>query len=106
MRARVPRRLRPGIYGRSFGESQRRWVDVLKIRTSQGMVVLNAEEADQLRERLRRVPSAQVAEGTIRVSANASTSVTFTETEKVAVLEVLNEWLNGEALSEELEREQ
>jgi hypothetical protein len=58
------------------------------------MVVLNAEEADQLRERLRRVPSAQVAEGTITVSANASTSVTFTDTEKAAVLEVLSQWLN------------
>jgi hypothetical protein len=83
------------------------------------MVSLNEREAAELRERLRAVPAAQPAEETIAVSVNASTSVTFTETEKVAVVEVLTAWLaelgragigNGpaelrEGLVDELERE-
>jgi hypothetical protein len=65
----------------------------LKIRTSRGMIALSAAETAELRERLRRLPSARSAEGTIAVSANASTSVSFTETEQAAVLEVLEQWL-------------
>ena len=63
-------------------------VRVLKIRTSGGMIALNREEAVELRERLRRVRAAQPASETIAVSANASTSVTFTSSEKIAVLEL------------------
>jgi hypothetical protein len=84
------------------------------------MVSLNDQETAELRERLRAVPAAQPAEETIAVSANASTSVTFTQTEKAAVVEVLASWLeelgpagmgNGpaelrEVLAGELEREQ
>jgi hypothetical protein len=54
------------------------------------MIELSANEAAELRERLRRVPEAQPAEETIAVSANASTSVTFTELQRAAVLEVLD----------------
>jgi hypothetical protein len=68
-------------------------VDVLKIRTRRGMVSLNDQEAAELRERLRAVPTAQSAEETIAVSVNASTSVTFTETEKTAVVDVITKWL-------------
>jgi hypothetical protein len=53
------------------------------------MVALDDQEAAELRERLRGVP----AEETIAVSVNASSSVTFTETEKTAVLDVLNKWV-------------
>jgi hypothetical protein len=65
---------------------------VLKVRTSGGMIALNREEAVELRERLRRVRAAQPASETIAVSANASTSVTFTSSEKAAVLDVLTGW--------------
>jgi hypothetical protein len=92
---------------------------VLKIRTSRGMVSLDDRETAELRERLRAVPGAQPAEETIAVSVNASTSVTFTQTEKAAVVEVLATWFeelglagmgNGpaelrEALAGEVERE-
>jgi hypothetical protein len=54
----------------------------LKVRTRQGMVALTGEEAGALRERLAQVAAAEPAGGTLSVSANASTSVTFTETEK------------------------
>lgn len=47
---------------------------VLRIPTSGGMIELSDQEAGELRERLRRVASAQPAEETIAVSANASTS--------------------------------
>jgi hypothetical protein len=57
------------------------------------MIELSANEAAELRERLRRVPAAQPAEETIAVSANASTSVTFTELQRAAVLEVLDRWI-------------
>ncbi len=57
------------------------------------MVSLNDHEAAELRERLRGVPAAQSAEETIAVSVNASSSVTFTPTEKAAVVEVLATWL-------------
>jgi len=84
------------------------------------MVSLNDQEASELRERLRGVSAAQSAEETIAVSANASTSVTFTQAEKAAVAGVLETWLdelgpagmgNGlaelrEVLAVELEREQ
>ena len=78
---------------------------VLKIRTSGGMIELSDREAGELRERLRRVASAQPAEETIAVSANASTSVTFTHTQKVAVIAVLAQWMNelgGEEIGEGL----
>lgn len=57
------------------------------------MVALDDQEATELRERLRGVPAAQAAEETIAVSVNASSSVTFTETEKTAVLDVLDKWV-------------
>jgi hypothetical protein len=56
------------------------------------MVTLNNQEASEFRERLRRDPTARSAEGTIAVSANASTSITFSGVEKTAVLEVLRVW--------------
>jgi hypothetical protein len=86
----------------------------LRIRTSGGMIQLSDQEAGELRERLRAFASAQPAEETIAVSANASTSVTFTRTEKVAVLDVLAQWGDGigegllklrDGLSDDLERE-
>jgi len=69
------------------------------------MIELSDREAGELRERLRRVASAQPAEETIAVSANASTSVTFTPGQKVAVIDVLAQWLNemgGEEIGEGL----
>ncbi len=69
----------------------------LKIRTSQGMVALTAAEAGELRDRLARVRAAQPAGQTMVVSANASTSVTFSDIEKAAVFEVLNRWLEEPA---------
>jgi hypothetical protein len=53
------------------------------------MIVLTAIEAGELRDQLGRVPVGQRASETMAVSANASTSVTFTDVEKAAVLEVL-----------------
>ena len=64
----------------------------LKVRTRQGMVALTGEEVGVLRDRLAQVGSAHAAGGTLTVSANASTSVTFTEVEKIAVLDVLDRW--------------
>ena len=64
----------------------------LKVRTGQGMVALTGDEAAALRERLTQVETAQPAGETLSVSANASTSVTFTDVEKVAVLDVLAGW--------------
>jgi hypothetical protein len=58
------------------------------------MIELSDREAGDLRERLRRVGSAQAVEETIAVSASASTSVTFTHTQKVAVIDVLAQWMN------------
>jgi hypothetical protein len=78
---------------------------MLRIRTSGGMIELSDREAGELRERLRRVASAQPAEDTIAVSANASTSVTFTHTQKVVVIDVLAQWMNelgGEEIGEGL----
>ena len=91
----------------------------MRIRTSGGMIELSDREAGELRERLRRVASAQPAEETIAVSANASTSVTFTLTQKVVVIDVLAQWMNEpggreigaglfklrDALTDDLERE-
>ena len=65
----------------------------LRIRTSAAMIELSEEESGELRNRLRELPAAQPAEETIAVSANASTSVTFTSQQKAAVLEVLDLWL-------------
>ena len=56
------------------------------------MVALTGDEAGALRDRLTQVEAAQAAGGTLAVSANASTSVTFTEVEKSAVLDVLAGW--------------
>ena len=67
----------------------------LKIRTGQGMVVLAPDEARALESRLESSDSARSAGGTLRVSANASTSVTFTEAEKAVVLDVLVQWLGA-----------
>ena len=57
------------------------------------MVELDDQEAAELRERLSLAPEAKPAEETIAVSANASTSVRFTERQEAAVLAVLNEWV-------------
>ncbi len=74
------------------------------------MIELSDREAGELRERLRRVASAQPTEETIAVSANASTSVTFTHTQKVTVIDVREEIGEGlfrlrDALIADLERE-
>jgi hypothetical protein len=69
----------------------------LKVRTGQGMVVLTAAEAGELQDRLARVRAGQPASQTMAVSANASTSVTFTEIEKAAVFTVLEQWLEDPA---------
>ena len=76
----------------------------LKIRTRQGMVALTGGEAAALREHLEQAGSGHAAAGTLSVSANASTSVTFTDIEKAAVLEVLVGWLEpqGAAASQGL----
>jgi hypothetical protein len=60
---------------------------------SAGVVALTGEEARALNARLEGAESARSAGGTLAVSTNASTSVTFTEAEKAAVLDVLVEWL-------------
>ena len=57
------------------------------------MVALTAAEAGELRDRLGRVRAGQPAGQTMAVSANASTSVTFSDIEKAAVLDVLTRWL-------------
>ena len=69
------------------------------------MIELSDREAGELCERLRRVGSAQPVEETIAVSANASTSVTFTHTQTIAVIDVLAQWMNelrGEEIGEGL----
>jgi hypothetical protein len=78
------------------------FLDVLRIRTSGGMIELSDREAGELRERLRRVASAQPAEETIAVSANASTSVTFTYAQKVVVIDVLAQWMSESGGGEEI----
>jgi hypothetical protein len=65
----------------------------LKVRTRQGMVALTAAEAATLLKRLEESDSGRAAAGTFSVSANASTSVTFTDVEKIAVLDALQDWL-------------
>ena len=72
----------------------------LKIRTREGMVALTGKEASALRDRLAQVGSARSAGGTLSVSANASTSVTFTDAEKAAVLDVLVRWLEPASAGE------
>jgi hypothetical protein len=64
------------------------------------MVALTGDEAGALRDRLAQVEAAQPAGGTLSVSANASTSVTFTDVEKVAVLDVLAEWMEPTGMGE------
>jgi hypothetical protein len=63
----------------------------LKVRTRQGMVALTADEAAALLARLEREESGRAAAGTFAVSANASTSITFTDGEKLAVLDALQD---------------
>jgi hypothetical protein len=65
------------------------------------MVALSAEEAGALRARLAGSKAAHSAAGTLSVSVNASTSVTFTEGEKAAVLDVLVDWLGPSSESGE-----
>jgi hypothetical protein len=90
----------------------------LKVRTAQGMVELTADEARALRDRLAQAGAAHAAGETLSVSANASTSVTFSGIEKAAVYDVLDRWLPSEsgdeygglvrlknALAHDLERE-
>src|SRR5438067_9384901 len=87
------RALRPETFAPTFAtETMRGRPNTLRIRTNRGMVELSGEEAAELRERLRAVPAGQPAEQTIAVSANASTSITFTQAEKAAVAEVLARW--------------
>jgi hypothetical protein len=57
------------------------------------MIALTAAEAGELQERLERAPVGRAASQTMGVSANASTSVTFTDAEKRAVVAVLTAWL-------------
>ena len=64
------------------------------------MVALTGDEAGALRERLTQVEAAQAAGGTLSVSANASTSVTFPDVEKVAVLDVLAGWAEPTSMGE------
>ena len=72
----------------------------LKVRTRQGMVALTGEEVGVLRDRLAQVGSGNAAGGTLTVSANASTSVTFTDVEKAAVLDVLAGWAEPTSIGE------
>lgn len=72
----------------------------IKVRTKHGMVALSGEEAAALRDLLAQSPSAHSAGETLAVSANASTSITFTETEKCAVLDVLTRLLGPENKTE------
>jgi hypothetical protein len=53
------------------------------------MVPLSAAEVDELLDDLARYPASRPAGQSMAVSANASTSVTFTNAEKAAVFEVL-----------------
>jgi hypothetical protein len=62
----------------------------LTIRTRQGMISLTGDEAGALRDLLAQVRSGKAAGGTLFVSSNASTSITCTEVEKAAVLDVLD----------------
>jgi len=57
------------------------------------MVALTAAEAATLLKCLEESDSGRAAAGTFSVSANASTSVTFTDVEKIAVLDALQDWL-------------
>jgi hypothetical protein len=72
----------------------------LKIRTNGGMIALSPEVTRALRERLWLVPAARPASQTIAVSANASTSVTLTDREKAAVLDVLTSWAANDGSSD------
>ena len=64
------------------------------------MVALTGDEAGALRDRLTQVEAAHPAGGTLSVSANASTSVTFTDVEKAAVLDVLAGWAEPTSIGE------
>ena len=65
---------------------------MLRFRTGRGMVELSDLEAAELLRRLNVVSAARPAIETITVSANASTSVTLTTVENVAVFGVLELW--------------
>ena len=69
----------------------------LKIRTRRGTVALSGEEAAALKARLAASEVTRSAGETLTVSANASTSVTFTDPEKAAVLDMLEGWLDPAA---------
>jgi len=64
------------------------------------MVALTGDEAEVLRDCLAQAGAARSAGGTLTVSANASTSVTFTDAEKAAVVDVLAGWLELANLEE------
>ena len=64
------------------------------------MVALTGDEARALQSRLAETGSAHSAGETLSVSANASTSVTFTGIEKAAVFDVLERWLQPESVGE------
>jgi hypothetical protein len=61
------------------------------------MVALTSDEACALHSRLAEAGSAHSAGETLPVSANASTSVTFTGIEKAAVFDVLDRCCNLKA---------
>src|SRR5205085_10753265 len=67
---------------------------MLRIRTQREMIDLGDDEAEELRERLRRSEAALPIEETIAVATNASTSVTFTEQQKTTLRAVLDGWLD------------
>ena len=71
----------------------------VKVRTGQGMVALTGEEAAELLARLKGDSAGRAAGQSMAVSANASTSVTFTAVEKAAVFEVLARWQEDRAES-------
>jgi hypothetical protein len=60
------------------------------------MISLSAAEAGELSGQLGKLRSAHAASQTMTVSANASTSVTFTDPEKAAVLDALTRLLAAE----------
>jgi hypothetical protein len=66
----------------------------LKVRTGHGTIALTGEEAAAFVARLAANEATRPAGGTVSVSANASTSVTFTAAEKAAVLDMLEGWLD------------
>src|SRR4051812_34088683 len=66
----------------------------LKVRTGRRTIGLSGEEAAAFMARLAANEATRPAAATVTVSANASTSVTFTVAEKAAVLDMLEGWLS------------